>query len=198
MNSTLIGFSFDIMIHIESWWDESNSNSATFPGRPIPRPGEFNSTTFIVDLTMGPQDDDGEWGIRSKGFWKHQLRCALGSNGHQHVPTENLTDYLDDIDSQTNLSELKDLKLRDALMILEPEDSSDMYQKALQQLLATWLNLVSDGDQMVDTDGDNSTDMNLTDAIEYVEEILNNPDSSKKDIAEAKDICDIINNSGEE
>jgi hypothetical protein len=72
-----------------------------------------------------------------------------------------------------------------------------MYDKALQQLLATWLNLASDGDQMVDTDGDDTTDMMLSDAIEYVEDILNDTESTKDDFEEAKDICDFINNSGD-
>jgi hypothetical protein len=198
MNSSLIGYSFDILIHIESWWDELNSDSATFPDRSIPRPGQFNSTTIFVDMTMGPSDDGSEWGIRSKGFWKHQFRCAIGGPGNQHVPTDNLTNYLNNISSNTNLSELKNLKLRDALMILESNNMNDMYKKAVQQLLATWLNYVSDGDQMVDTDGDNSTDMNLSTAIEYVEDILNDPNSTKKDIEEAKNICEFINVSGDE
>ncbi len=198
MNSSIIGYTFDILIHVEIWWDDLNSNSATFPNRPIPKPGQFLSTTMFVNLTMTPPQDDGEWGIRSMGFWKHQFRCALGANGHQHVPTDNLTNYLGTISSETNLSELKNLKLRDALMLLEPEDSSIMYDKALQQLLATWLNYISDGDQMVDTDGDNSTDMMLSDAIEYVEEILNDPNSTKNELEEAKDICECINTSGED
>jgi hypothetical protein len=197
MNFSLIGNSFDILIHIDAIKD-GKSNSATFPDRPIPKPGEFKSTTILVDFTMGPPEEDDDWGIRSKGFWKHQFRTAIGGPGHQHVPTENLSNYLKTIDSNTNLSELKDLKLRDALMLLEPENPSNMYDKAVQQLLATWLNNVSDGDQMVDTDWDNSTDMMLSKAIQKVEDILNDPNSTKKELEEAKDICECINNSGED
>jgi hypothetical protein len=198
MNSTLIGYSFDLLIHIEVFTDESNSNSATFPNRPIPRPGMFNSTTIFINTSMTPPPDDDGFGIRSKGFWKHQFRTALGGPGHQHIPTENLTNYLDNISDETSLTELKDLALRDALMILSPEDSSDMYSKAVQQLLATWLNNLSAGDQMVDTDFDNETDMMISDAIEYVEGILTDPSSTKKELEEAKDICECINTSGED
>lgn len=197
MDSDLIGYSFDIMIHVEVWDDTGDSNSATYPNRPIPIPGEFNSTTIIVQLGPSNGDDDDN-GIRSKGFWKHQMRTAFGRPGHQHVPTDNLTTYLDNIDQNSDVSELQGLRIRDALMILEIETPKDMYSKAVAQLLALWLNLYHSGDQMVDTDGDNTTDMNLSDAIDYIEDILTDPAPLKKDLEEAKNMADIINNSGED
>ncbi len=198
MNSTLIGYNFDILIHVEVFTDDLNSNSGTFPDRPIPKPGEFLSTTIFINTSMTPPPEENGFGIRSQGFWKHQFRTAMGSPGHQHIPTENLTNYLANISAGTTVPELKDLSLRDALMVLEPEDHSDMYSKAVLQLLATWLNNLSAGDQMVDTDFDNETDMMISEAIEYVEGILTDPSSTKKDLEEAKNICECINTSGED
>ena len=192
MDSTKdISNSIDIFIHVETY-KFGVYNTATFPGRPDA--GKFLSTSINIDLT--PPDDEDDFGIRSMGFWKHQLRTALGEPGHQHVATDDLFDYLDYMDENTELTELQGLKLRDALMLLEDLDHSDMYHKAVQQLLATWLNYASDGDQMVDTDGDDATDMMLSAAIEKVEDILNDPNATKADIEEAKDICECINTSG--
>jgi hypothetical protein len=157
--------------------------------------GGFDSTTLCPDTPITPPDNVTGWGLRTIGFWKHQLRCALGANGHQHVPTDNLTTYLTQIGLATNIPELKDLSLQEALMVLELRGKHPMYDRGVQQLLATWLNLQSDGDQMVDTDGDGITDMMLSDAIEDIESELLDPDG---DHEWAKDTADIINNSGDE
>jgi hypothetical protein len=194
MDPTLVGSCFDILIHLELWKDGS-SISVTFPPRPNPKPGEFLSTTFCVQFSPPPDDGD-DWGIRSMGFWKHQLRTALGSPGHQHVPTDNLTTYLDQIDQNSEVPELQGLTLRDALMLLEIEGlNSDMYSKVVQQLLALWFNYLSDGDQMVDKDNDGTNDTLLSTLIDDIEDILLDPNSSKQDLEKAKNWADTVNNS---
>jgi hypothetical protein len=158
--------------------------------------GGFDSTTLCPDKEIPPEDPPEEgWGLRTIGFWKHQLRTALGFNGHQHVLTAYLVAYLEEIDELSDIPEYDDMDLADALALLELRGKQTMYARGVQQLLATYLNLVSDGDQMVDTDGDGITDMMLSDAIEDIESELLDPDG---DHEWAKDTADIINNSGDE
>lgn len=194
MDPTLIGDELDILIHIQVYYP-GGTDTAVFPGlRPH---GRFDSTTLKI---WGPQPTPGPspgyWGLRTIGFWKHQLRTALGANGHQHVPTANLTAYLGNISTHTTVPELEGLSLRDALMLLELRGKHTMYDRAVQQLLATWLNLQSDGDQMVDTDGDGLVDTLLSTAITYAESIITDPNSTHDQLEGVKDMLDIINNSG--
>jgi hypothetical protein len=194
MDPTLIGDELDILIHIQVYYP-GGTDTAVFPGvRPR---GRFDSTTLkIWGQQPGPGPGPGGWGLRTIGFWKHQLRTALGANGHQHVPTANLTAYLGSIDSQTTVPELEGLSLRDALMVLELRGKHTMYDKAVQQLLAAWLNLESDGDQMVDSTGDGNVDRLLSNAITYAESIITDPDSTHDQLEQVKDMLDTINNSG--
>jgi hypothetical protein len=189
---------FYITVHIEIVLPGGcGTETSTFPDRP---PGHFLSTEICVGDLISPEPPEpGEWGLRTIGFWKHQFNTALGiRKGHQHVPTDNLLYYLEEIEANSEVEELQDLDMYGALAILELRGRHSMYDRAVQQLLATWLNFVSDGDQMVDTDCDDIPDMMLSDAIAYVEDILTDPTSTHEDLEEAKDICDCLNNSGEE
>lgn len=194
MDPTLIGDELDILIHIQVYYP-GGTDTAVFPGlRPQ---GRFDSTTLkIWGQQPGPGPGPGGWGLRTIGFWKHQLRTALGANGHQHVPTANLTAYLNNISSHTTVPELMNLDLRGALMVLELRGQHPMYDRAVQQLLATWLNLQGDGDQMVDTDGDGNVDKLLSDAIDYAESIITDSTSTHDQLEGVKDMLDTINNSG--
>ena len=72
-----------------------------------------------------------------------------------------------------------------------------MEQRAQQQYLATLLNLAANPDdlyKLVDTDFNGIADTVFADAIAQVEEILLDPNSSRRDFESAKDICDSINN----
>jgi hypothetical protein len=148
---------------------------------------------------MGPPDEEEPdvWGVRSKGFWKHQFRTATGEPGRQHVNTSDLEQYIDDIAANSTVCELQDIEtLLDALEFLALENSGDMYNKAVQQLLAVWLNYYHNGDlDVLDTDDDNILDLNLSAAITEIEDILTNPASTKDDLEYAKDLADKINNS---
>ncbi len=190
---------FDIYLHVDVSGEGYNAETSTFPNRP---PGHKLSTTICPWELISPEPPEPNgWGLRTIGFWKHQFRTALGVNkGHQHVDTATLHAYITHISAYSEVTELQDMgsDMWAALAILESKGPSSMYEKAVQQLLATWLNFVSDGDQMVDTTGDGNTDMMLSNAIAYVEDILTDPNSTHEDYEEAKDICDTINNSGPE
>ncbi len=194
MDPTLVGSCLDILVHIQVYYP-GGTDTATFPGE-RPR-GPFDSTTLCIWQQQGPPPPGpGGWGLRTIGFWKHQLRTALGANGHQHVPTANMTAYLNNISAHTTVPELTGLSLRDALMVLELRGRHTMYDRAVQQLLATWLNLQGDGDQMVDSTGDGNVDTLLSNAITYAESIITDPNSTHDQLEQVKDMLDTINNSG--
>jgi hypothetical protein len=191
---------FYITIHIEIVLPcGGGTETTTFPDRP---PGPFLSTEICVGDQISPEPPEpGEWGIRTIGFWKHQFNTALGyKNGHNHVPYENLQYYVSVIASESTVPELQalDADLMEALAILELKGKHTMYDKAVQQLLATWLNFVSDGDQEVSVDGDDIPDMLLSEAIEQIELIITNPNATHDELEYAKNMADNINNSGEE
>jgi hypothetical protein len=161
--------------------------------------GGFDSVTLCPDKEIPPPEEPPEngWGLRTIGFWKHQLRCALGANGHQHVLTDNLLYYLWWIGEESEIPDYQNMNLQDALNLLELRGKHDMYEKAVQQLLATYLNLASDGDQEVDT-GSHGT-MDLSDAITWMEgQLMDYLDGDDVDLEEVKDMADYINNSGDE
>ncbi|MEE9150575.1 MAG: hypothetical protein V3U20_01920 [Thermoplasmata archaeon] len=195
---------FDIIVHIDvvmpGGGGGGGTDTATFPGdRPQ---GPFQSTTICVGDLISPEppEEPGEWGIRTIGFWKHQINTALGiSKGHQHVPTENLVYYLSEISTQSTVDELQDMDsdMIAALTILELRGKHLMYDRAVQQLLAVWLNYVS-GNAQWDSDGDDDidgADEYLIDVINWAEDILVNGDPA--DFEMVKDKLDMLNNSGE-
>ena len=190
---------FYITVHIEIVKPTGGTETTTFPDRP---PGHFLSTEICVGDLISPEPPEpGEWGLRTIGFWKHQFNTALGlKKGHQHVPTANLLSYLNEISSSSAVTELQDMDtdMIAALALLELRGKHTMYDRAVQQLLATWLNFVSDGDQEVDTDGNGIPDMELSVAIGIVEAILTDPFATHDELEYAKDLCDTINNSGDE
>jgi hypothetical protein len=82
-----------------------------------------------------------------------------------------------------------------ALQILELRGKQAMYNRAVQQLFAVWLNYVS-GNEMWDSDGDGNPDEYLIDVITWAEGLLLDGDPSNDE--EVKNLCDELNNSGDE
>jgi hypothetical protein len=119
---------------------------------------------------------------------------------HQHVPTNDLVYYLDQISFQSEIYELQEMdsSMYDALALLELRGKHPMYDRAVQQLLATWLNYVS-GNEQWDSDGDGDIDADdeyLIDVIEWAENMLNDGDPTNDE--DVKDYLDTLNNSGDE
>jgi hypothetical protein len=193
---------FDILVHHDIVFPDGSSDTATFPGyRPK---GPFVSTTICIGEIIEPipPPPPGEWGIRTIGFWKHQLRCALEiqPNAHQHVPTETLIAYLEYISANSLIPELNamDSDMTAALALLELRGPHPMYDRAVQQLLAVWLNYVS-GNLFatfdLDGDGVNET-VSLLWVINQTEASLLDGDPTNDEYW--KDVCDALNNSGPE
>ena len=68
--------------------------------------------------------------------------------------------------------------------------------KALSQTLAAWLNFAKgaiDWTEMIDTDDDGIPDMAFGDLIGQVESTLGNPDATKADLEQAKDLAEAVN-----
>ena len=187
----------DIIVHIEIELPGGGTETTTFPGRG--GSGPFLSTTICPWEEIEPEPPEpGDWGIRTIGFWKHQLNIALGNHkGHQHVPTANLLAYLLEISTSSDIPDLQDMDtdMAAALALLELRGRQDMYDRAVQQLLGTWLNYVS-GSEMWDSDGDDIDDTYILDTILWAEAGLLDGDPDNDE--EIKDKLDALNNSGDE
>jgi hypothetical protein len=191
----------NILIHIEIVLPCSGgeTETTTFPGRG--GSGPFMSTTICVFelLEPDPPTPNGP-GLRTIGFWKHQFNTALGhKNGHNHIDYATLAYYLwlinNNPDYQSMIPDYDDMNLDDALGLLELKGKHTMYEKAVQQLLATWLNYVS-GSEVADLDNDGTFETNLLDVIMDTEAALLDGDPANDE--QYKDLCDAVNNSGPE
>jgi hypothetical protein len=129
---------------------------------------------------------------RTIGYWKHQ--CYLNktpNSDHTGMPAE----FIDGVNA--NSSVFNDLSSKqDILDILEPEDQSNMTEKAKQQLLGLWLNVVSGKLGL-------NTLLNLTNlinsstvgaAITEIEQLILNSSTNRTEMERAKNITDSINN----
>ncbi len=189
---------FDIYVHCDVSGGDENYDweTATFPDRP---PGRKLSTTFCPWEFIGPEPPEpGEGYLRTIGFWKHQFNVALGNHkGYQHVPTNDLLYYLSEISSQSSIPELQDMDMdmTAALALLELRGPHEMYDRAVQQLLGVWLNYVS-GTTHADLDGDGVAETSLWDVIQETEAALLDGDPDNDEYY--KDLCDEVNNSGDE
>jgi hypothetical protein len=140
----------------------------------------------------------GDWDLRTIGFWKHQFNCALGNKkkAHQHIPNDSLQAYLTEMSTTSTVPQLQTTDtFEEALEILLTKNNADMYDKAVTQLLATWMNYLS-GNDMWDSDGDGETDTEIMETILWAEAGLLDLDPDNDE--EIKDILDMLNNSGEE
>jgi len=164
-----------------------------------------NPTTFTItcggNLTavFRPLEEPPTLDPRTIGFWKHQVKVYLFNRGTAQVTEEELLGYLEQVSLLSNYTKFKqmyvgdnDNTLRNAYRILW--FPFGMKARAEQQLLATWLNVVSNKlswDTPLDSGiyGDLET---VGEAITYCENILINSIRAKYE--EAKTICDNINN----
>lgn len=178
----------------------------------------YSSIGLHTVLVMISDDDGGEDGqdlivavtgnsncVRGKGFWAHQF----SDNGNHQIDDTALQAYLYIIDrfssvfsesiSMTTIEEAKEVFWLAGGGKGNKDKDLAKKEQALEHFMATWLNF-ADGaislDMPVDTDFDNVPDMTFAEAIQWVESILNNPDSDKDDFIQAKDICESINSMG--
>jgi len=161
---------------------------------------DFMATISVNDIledinTVDPDGDGFSFSGTGKtiGFWKHQHKVAISGKGRSHVATTTLMDYLETIEGLW-LSEpfqfLEGNEFQHAFDIMAAK-TKDANELLLKQLLATELNHVS-GRGLSDA-------MNLQAIIlNWAEYISANEGYFSRDaILQAKDLCDMINNSGE-
>ncbi len=142
-----------------------------------------NSTIDNVTVSIANQ--------RTIGYWKHQCKIDIPKGDHTGI----LAEYITGVNANSSVFNTLSSKY-DILDHLEPEDHSNMTQKAKQQLLALWLNVVSGKLGL-------NTLLNLTAlttavtvgaAIIEIEQIILNSSSNRSELERAKDIADKINN----
>ncbi len=130
---------------------------------------------------------------RTIGYWKHQCKIDTPKGDHTGI----LPEYITGVNANSSVFNTLSSKY-DILDHLEPDDHSNMTQKAKQQLLALWLNVVSGKLGL-------GTPLNLANltnastvgaAISEIEQIILNSSSNRSELERAKDIADTINNGG--
>jgi uncharacterized protein YciU (UPF0263 family) len=174
---------------------ELNSGAEVTFVRYIPCTTYIQHGALTAEITVNAP---GNWNIRTIGFWKHQFNCALGNkkNAYQHVPTEALLAYLAEMVATSTVPKLQETDtLQEAYDILMTKNNADMYDKAVTQLLATWMNYLS-GNDMWDSDGDGEADTDILDTILWAEAGLVDLDPDNDE--DIKDVLDMLNNSGDE
>lgn len=147
---------------------------------------------IFVDCVECPH---GTGDMRTIGFWKHQFAVTTGNNkGKAKVDSATLHQYLATI-GMTSLTELQGLDLESAYGILWPTQPANMCTRALQQLLALWLNYASGAvawNEMV-YNVVTGKYMQFNMLISELEDAINTGDCEN-----AKSIADWLNNSGYE
>jgi hypothetical protein len=145
----------------------------------------LNSTISDLNITIHKSHP------RTIGYWKHQCNIDIPKNNHTGILPEFIAGVNSNSSVFNNLSSKYDI-----LDYLEPEYHSNMTDKAKQQLLALWLNVVSGKIT-------NKTPLNLTNlttaptvdlAIKEIESIILNLSSNRSELERVKDIADSINN----
>jgi predicted GH43/DUF377 family glycosyl hydrolase len=130
---------------------------------------------------------------RTIGYWKHQCKIDTPKGDHTGI----LPEYIAGVNANSSVFNTLNSKY-DILAYLEPNDHSNMTQKAKQQLLALWLNVVSGklglGTPLNLTNLTNAS--NVGAAITEIEQIILNSSSSRSELERVKDIADKINNGG--
>lgn len=142
--------------------------------------------------------------LRTIGLWKHQVLALLDGKGRNQISEADMELYLDMILASTTLFDLNgdgDFSLEEAKEILAFK-KADMGKRALQQLLAVYLNLAARA-----VNSDTEINMTLSDNIglhqyddlttigEAVQFAMNVLENEKSDLYEdVKDICEEINN----
>lgn len=128
---------------------------------------------------------------RTQGFWRFPCH-------HENLPPPDHLDIQEEFITEIrgNSKVFMDLKSKqEVCAILEPSERSSMKDKAKQQLMALWLNVVS-GRLHLNSSvnlSELTPSSNLGDVIDEVEDVVSNS-AGKEDLERAKDISDSINN----
>ena len=153
-------------------------------------------SSVLDDLNTNDPDGNGYSFVgtgKTIGFWKHQHKVAISGKGRSHVSAILLSNYL---------SQIELLWLNDPFQFADGNE----YQSAFDIMS----NRTSDANelllkQLLGTEHNHVAGMGLSDALSLQAVILNwaefisanHVDYSREDILQAKDLCDLINNSGE-
>ncbi|MCH7760962.1 T9SS type A sorting domain-containing protein, partial [candidate division TA06 bacterium] len=172
-----LGECFGFFAHAEILGFNGEPETATFPKRPV---GRFKFTEVCLAGPPPPIEGDCP---RTIGFWKQQC----GEKGSRKPVADSLEILLDCV--QTLSDVFDDIADVDGLCaILDPaKPVKEMRVKARQQYMALLLNCCS-GRLSVET---------CEAAIDFIEAILLNPEATKEELEDAKDLADGINNSAD-
>lgn len=156
-----------------------------------------SDTTIVTVLNVDPVIIDWNYTLvsvqspaRTIGYWNHQCGVEEPYGNHTGI----LERWVSRIANRSILFSHISAK-EEVCSILSIMDHSDMTQKAMQQLMALWLNLISgklQNDSFVNLPEltENNTLVNIIEEIEHI--VLNIHD--KEEMERAKDIADSINN----
>ncbi len=130
---------------------------------------------------------------RSHGFWKHEFKPFKA----QHIDPVTLLAYLELVDfASAVFSEVIPAStLEEAHDVMWPQKPS-MLNLARAQALAAWLNAAHGcilWSEMIDTDGDQTPDMEFLDVMAEVELILGDLSSDHSALVHAKDLAEAVN-----
>jgi len=158
-----------------------------------------NTVAVMDDLNPDDADADGYTMAgtgKTIGFWKHQNSVAIKGKGRAQIDAETLQGHLDAVEAGWLIGSgtfefTSGSDYEDAFAILN-NTSSDAVDLLKKQLLGTELNHVSGR-------GLSGEEYNLQSVLigwaEYL--TVNNGEFTREELLGAKDICDLINNSGE-
>lgn len=185
----------DLNEMLEHYFDETTLRPITVSVGPDSTGNDFGYAVDTTALIIELPEYDGTG--KTIGFWKHQFSAHLKANKkvNAHVDAETLMGYLDAIndfgpEEPFHFSDDRDTAFQQAFDIMSANTKDDV-GLLLKQLLATELNhMAAQGLQ---------DDLVLQGfLLEWGECIASHPDEFDRDqTLEAKDIFDLINNSGE-
>jgi len=136
---------------------------------------------------------------RSAGYWQHQFRSHLTGRGHSDFDQPTLECYLAIAGYMSQVfDEVRDASTFDLAhdVLFVKQNSGNMEELFDRQLLAVWLNFANGSiefDEMVDTDGDGVADTVFLDAVAAAEAVRLDPNATRAELQEQKDILQRIN-----
>jgi len=137
--------------------------------------------------------------VRSAGYWQDQFRSHLTGRGHSDFDRATLecylaiTGYMSEVfDEERNASTFE---LAHGVLRVN-QNGGNMMQQFDRQLLAAWLNFANGSieyDEMVDTNGDGIADIVFLDAVSVAEAVRLDPNATRAQLEEQKNILGRIN-----